>query len=101
MEDCIFCKIVSGEIPKDFVYENDFAVAFPDIKPEAPGHILLIPKEHHEWFYDVPSEISNEWFRAAQTLAKKIKEEHNCMYVELKIAGIHIPHTHIHLIPRN
>lgn len=100
MEDCIFCKIVKGEIPTHFTYENEFVVAFPDIKPLAPGHTLVIPKEHHQWFYEVPHEIANEWFSAAQFLALKLKGEHRSHHVEMKIVGIDIPHAHIHLIPR-
>ncbi len=99
-EDCIFCKIVSGEIPTHFIYENEFVVAFPDIQPEAPGHTLVIPKEHHPWFYEMPGEIANEWFSAAQMLALKLKEDHQSDYVELKIIGIDVHHAHIHLIPR-
>ena len=98
--DCIFCKIVRREVPTNFTYENEFVVAFPDIHPQSPGHTLIIPKEHHQWFYEVPGEIANEWFGAAQILALKLREEHACDYVELKIIGIDIPHAHLHLIPR-
>lgn len=82
------------------LYENEFVVAFPDIHPDAPGHTLVIPKEHHHWFFEVPGEIASEWFSAAQMLALKLKEDHQSDYVELKIMGIDVPHSHIHLIPR-
>lgn len=100
MKDCVFCKIINGEIPTHPTYENEFVIAFPDINPAAPGHTLVIPKEHHRWFYEVPGEIANEWFSAAQMLALKLKEDHDAKYVELKIVGVDVPHTHIHLIPR-
>ncbi len=98
--NCIFCKIVSGEVPTHCLYENEFVIAFPDIHPEAPGHTLVIPKEHHQWFYEMPGEIATEWFSAAQMIALKLKEDHQSDYVELKIVGIDVPHAHIHLIPR-
>ncbi|MDB5194220.1 MAG: hypothetical protein JWN50_234 [Parcubacteria group bacterium] len=82
------------------MYEDEFVLAFSDIHPVAPGHTLLIPKEHYQWFYEVPAETASPWFRAAQKLALKLKEEHSSEYVELKIEGIDIPHAHIHLIPR-
>ncbi|MDO8656773.1 MAG: HIT domain-containing protein [Nanoarchaeota archaeon] len=100
MDNCIFCKIIKGEIPTHALYENEFVIAFPDIHPEAPGHTLVIPKDHHKWFYEIPGNIANEWFSAAQMLALKLKEEYRSDYVELKIIGIDIPHAHIHLIPR-
>lgn len=100
MENCIFCKVIRGEIPTHFIYENEFVVAFPDIHPQAPGHLLVIPKEHHQWFYEVPGEIANELFSACQMLALKLKEDHKADYIELKIIGIDVPHTHVHLIPR-
>jgi histidine triad (HIT) family protein len=98
-KDCIFCKIISGEIPTHFIYEDEVVVAFPDIHPVAPGHTLLIPKEHHQWFYDVPDTISDTWFSAAKQLAHRLKDEHNADYVRLSIVGKDVPHAHIHLIP--
>jgi histidine triad (HIT) family protein len=100
MDDCVFCKIVRSELPADLTFENEYVVAFPDIHPLAPGHTLLIPREHRTWFYEVPEDIANELFKAAQELAIKLKSEYSADYIELKIIGIDVPHTHIHLIPR-
>jgi histidine triad (HIT) family protein len=100
MTDCIFCKIIAGEIPTHFTYENEFVVAFPDIKPVAPGHTLVIPKAHHQWFYEVPGDVANEWFSAAQMLGLKLKEETGADYVHLSIVGKDVPHAHMHLMPR-
>jgi histidine triad (HIT) family protein len=100
MDDCIFCKIANKEIPAEIVFENDYVVAFPDINPVTLGHLLVIPKAHHQWFYDVPKSIADEWFRAAQELGRRLKEEHKSNYIELKIVGTDVPHAHIHLIPR-
>ncbi len=100
MENCIFCKIISGEVPTKATYENEFVIAFPDIKPVTPGHTLVIPKQHYQWFYEVPGEIANEWFSAAQFLGLKLKEDTGADYIHLSIVGKDVPHAHIHLIPR-
>ena len=99
-KDCIFCKIISGEIPTHFIYEDEVVVAFPDIHPVAPGHTLLIPKEHHQWFHEVPDHISDTWFSAAKQLAKRVQAEHGADFVKLSIIGKDVPHAHIHLIPQ-
>jgi len=100
MPDCIFCKIVRGEIPTHFTYENEFVVAFLDIKPTVPGHTIVIPKKHHHWFYEVPGEEANEWFGAAQAIAVGLKEKTGADYIHLSIVGKDVPHAHIHLMPR-
>ena len=56
--DCIFCKIANGEIPSQKVYEDDKILAFKDLAPQAPVHILIIPKEHIKWAYDITEENS-------------------------------------------
>lgn len=100
MPPCIFCKIASKEVPAPLIYEDEFVVAFPDIKPVVPGHTLVIPKGHYRWFYDTPEEVSNAWFTAAKNIAKQIKEERGADYVQLSIVGKDVPHGHIHLMPR-
>jgi len=100
MEDCIFCKIGSGEIPAKKVFEDDETVAFLDIHPRAPGHTLLIPKAHYQWFQDMPDNVSDILFRRAKEVAKQIKADTGADYIRLSIVGLHVPHVHIHLIPR-
>jgi histidine triad (HIT) family protein len=99
-KDCIFCKIAAGEVPANKVYENEFVVAFPDIHPTVPGHTILIPKAHYRWFWELPDNISDQLFRAAKELAKKLKEEFKTDYVHLSIVGKDVPHVHVHLMPR-
>jgi histidine triad (HIT) family protein len=99
-EDCIFCKIVRGQIPSHKTYEDDTSIAFLDIHPKAPGHTLLIPKAHHQWFQDLPNDISDPLFRAAKKIARDIKEKYGADYVRLGILGTDVPHVHIHLIPQ-
>lgn len=98
--NCIFCKIVAKEIPSTIVHEDKETIAFLDIHPHALGHTILIPKEHYHWFFDVPKEIASEWFATAQKLAVELKKEYQSDYIELKVIGTDVPHTHIHLIPR-
>lgn len=98
--NCIFCKIGSKQIPSKSIYENEFVMAFLDISPKAPGHTLLIPKEHYRWFIDLPDTLSDELFRAAKHVAKLLKQDHQADFVRLGIVGTDVPHVHIHLIPQ-
>lgn len=100
MENCIFCKIASGKIPSEKVYEDDDLFAFLDINPRAPGHTLLIPKAHYPWFQELPDDISDKLFRKAKVLAKELKEKHAADYIRLDIVGTDVAHVHVHLIPQ-
>ncbi len=100
MENCIFCKIAAGDIPANKVYEDDKIVAFLDINPKAPGHTLLIPKTHHQWFQDLPDDIYDALFRAAKKVAQDLKVQNNADYVRLGIVGTDVPHAHIHMVPQ-
>ena len=74
MEDCLFCKIRDGEIPGDIVYENDHVLAFNDINPVAPTHILIIPKEHISTLNDLEenhTQTMGELFLVAKEIASK------------------------------
>jgi histidine triad (HIT) family protein len=73
MEDCIFCKIISGEIPCNKVYEDDYVLAFDDIYPVAPVHVIIVPKRHFGTLIDIPkneSEIFKNLFTAVQEVAR-------------------------------
>jgi len=102
MENCIFCKIAAGEVPSEKIHhEDDLFVSFPDIHPRAPGHTLLIPTAHHTWFYDLPDDLSDKFFRTAKKLARELKEKTGADYVQMSIIGTDVPHVHAHLIPRH
>lgn len=104
MDDCIFCKISSHEIPKkpeEIKLEDDNFMAFLDIHPKSPGHTILIPKAHYRWFIDMPDDASDGLFRTAKKVAQKLKKEYNADFVRLGIVGTDVPHVHIHLIPQN
>ena len=99
MDDCIFCKIIAGEIPSYKIYEDDLFLAFLDINPTNPGHTLLIPKKHYRWVYDVP-EFARYW-QVAQKIALSIKKSSlNPDFVTFLTIGDEVHHAHIHIIPR-
>lgn len=100
MPNCVFCRIVRGEIPSQKVYEDEHTVAFLDIQPKAPGHTLVIPKEHYQWFDQLPDNLSDALFRSAKNLAADMKKKGAGDYIHLSVVGTDVPHTHIHLIPR-
>lgn len=104
MEDCVFCKIIKGEIPSDKIYEDEEIIAFKDIQPAAPIHILVIPKKHIETLLDVSKEDSYLIGHIYQTINKIAKEMGidkegfrviaNCG----KDAGQEVFHIHFHLL---
>lgn len=100
MSDCIFCKIISKEIPSAKVYEDDKILVFLDIKPVNKGHVLMIPKEHHEMMVDVPDELISYIFVKARALMKVIKQAMAADFVILSVVGLDVPHFHVHLVPR-
>lgn len=98
--DCIFCKIINGEIPAAKVYEDEKILAFLDINPVSNGHILLIPKEHYQMISDLPDELLSYLFVKAKELMRKLKKAMKADFVVLSVVGIDVPHFHIHLLPR-
>jgi histidine triad (HIT) family protein len=105
MSDCIFCKIVAGEIPSAKVYDDDLVYSFLDINPINAGHALVIPKKHYETFFDVPTDELIACTVAAQKLGKAIFEAveaqgMNLLQNNYRAAGQLIWHAHFHLIPR-
>ena len=105
MGDCIFCKIIQGEIPATKVYEDEKVLAFMDINPLNDGHTLVVPKRHAETIFEIDSQDLIATMKVAQRLAIAIKKALNSdgmIVVQLnnKAAGQMVPHLHIHLIPR-
>ena len=100
MADCIFCKIIAGDIPAHKVYQDDEFLAFLDINPVADGHTLLIPKSHHQMMGDVPDELLGRAFIATKKLIPSIKQALGADFVAVSVVGVDVPHFHIHLIPR-
>jgi len=102
--DCIFCKIVSKEIPTKILYEDEYTIAFLDAFPVAKGHTLVIPKQHYAKIQDLPSEINEKLFNTVHKLIPKVDSLQGSTLVAIhngKDSGQEIPHVHVHLIPRN
>jgi histidine triad (HIT) family protein len=99
-ENCIFCKIAAKEIPSSIVYEDNKFFGFLDISPVVKGHVLLIPKDHYVWMYEVPDELLAEAFIITKKLMNKMRKGLGCDYVQIFVVGKDVPHFHIHLMPR-
>lgn len=105
MKDCIFCKIIHGEIPAEKVYEDDVVFAFVDIHPVNKGHTLVIPKKHLENMFVIPKEEFVDLMERVHLLAPKIKAAVGADGINLGMnndaaAGQLVFHAHIHIIPR-
>ncbi|HLR53872.1 MAG TPA: HIT family protein [Pseudogracilibacillus sp.] len=104
-EDCLFCKIIDGEIPSAKVYEDDHVYAFIDIGQVTEGHTLVIPKQHAKDIYDLSPETAKELFARIPKLAQAVKDAYQPAGLNLvnnngEFAGQTIYHLHLHLIPR-
>lgn len=105
MSDCIFCKIVNGEIPSAKVFENENVVAFLDISQVTKGHTLVIPKVHKENVFELTPEIAQQIFEVVPKIANALKSTYNPVGMNLvnnngEKAGQTVFHYHVHLIPR-
>jgi len=98
-ENCIFCKIIAGEIPSYKVFENENFFGFLTIMPHTKGHMLLIPKNHTEDILSSEDEISDEMFKIGKTLAKKIKQIFKSKRISFQLAGLDVSHLHLHIYP--
>ena len=101
MNNCIFCKIVKGEVPSYKIFENANFFSFLDISPFVKGHLLVIPKKHVKWVWDLDSKEYQELMDVVYYLAKVLKKTFNTNWVEVVIAGVGVEHAHVHLLPRS
>jgi histidine triad (HIT) family protein len=99
-KNCIFCKIIKGEIPCYKIYEDKSFLIFLDIKPVNPGHLLIIPKKHMIWMQEADDKIIKEIFCLAKKMMLVLKKSLKCDYVSVSVIGNEVPHFHVHLIPR-
>ncbi|MFB6136164.1 MAG: HIT family protein [Halobacteriaceae archaeon] len=104
-EDCIFCSIVDGDVPGRIVYEDEDAVAFLDANPLAPGHTLVVPRDHHETLAEMPPGPGEAVFAAAHYLAPHVVEAVGADGATVAVndgeaAGQEVPHVHVHVVPR-
>lgn len=97
--ECIFCKIVRGEIPSYKVYEDKDFLAFLDINPQSPGHTQVIPKKHYRWVWDLPH--IGKYFEVVQKIAKAQQKAFGTDFILSKIIGDEVEHAHIWVFPNS
>jgi len=105
MENCIFCKIIAGDIPSSVIYEDDDFKVILDISPAAKGHAIIIPKKHFANIFEVEDDIAGKALNVAKKVAKAIKDELGCDGINIlqnngEAAGQSVFHIHFHVIPR-
>lgn len=104
--DCIFCKILEGELPASVVYKDDICTAFLDIRPVNPGHILVIPNQHAVGLSDLPEKTGAHLFKITQKMANRLKrsslacEGVNLFLADGEAAFQEVFHVHLHAFPR-
>lgn len=101
MADCIFCKIIAKEIPSYSVWDGERFLAFLDLRPVNPGHLLIIPKEHVESVFDMPDGLYEELFQTAKALSAPLQKAMGSVRVGMVVEGFGVPHAHLHLAPIN
>lgn len=101
METCVFCKIVNNELPSYKVWEDQNFLAFLDINPISAGHLLIIPKKHVSYIFDLEDPEYSEIFRQAKFLAKPLQQAVKAKRIGLAIEGFGVDHIHVHLVPVN
>ena len=105
MADCIFCKIIAGEIPASKVYEDDQVLAFLDISQVTPGHTLVVPKQHFRNLLEMDADSTSQLFARVPDIARKVMKATKAKGMNIlnnneEIAGQTVFHTHVHLAPR-
>jgi histidine triad (HIT) family protein len=96
---CIFCEIIQGNIPSNKIWEDERTVAFLDVHPINPGHVLVLPKTHEPDFHKLPEEDYLALMKAVKKVAEMIETKINPKRVGLLAAGWDVPHTHLHVVP--
>ncbi len=102
-EACAFCAIVAGDSPAHVVAADDATLAFLDVRPVFPGHVLLVPREHHHTLADLPPALVAPLFGAAQRLARAVEvamEAHGTFVAMNNGVSQSVPHLHVHIVPR-
>ena len=102
---CVFCEILAGRLPSSRVYEDDLVIAFTDIRPLTPGHLLVIPREHAECLDELDEDLGARVFTVASRLARALRRSgvlrgHGHVPGRRRAAGQEVFHVHLHVIPR-
>lgn len=103
--ECIFCKIIKGEIPSFTVYEDETFKVILDRFPSALGHVLIIPKAHYRDMFELPQDIASKIYPLAQKIASRVKEVMGAEGINIlqnngEVAGQSVYHFHLHIVPR-
>jgi len=101
---CLFCAIVAGDLEAEIVLEDAGSVAFLDHRPLFPGHVLLVPRQHHATIEDLPAELTGPLFANAQRLAAAVRSAMSAQgtFVAMNnVVSQSVPHLHVHVVPRN
>ncbi len=99
--NCLFCRIIEGEIPSTKVYEDEFVLAFRDIDPQAPSHVLVIPKTHYDSVMDAPPEVIGKMTEAAKLIAQSegLTEKGFRLVINTgEDGGQSVKHLHMHML---
>lgn len=95
----VFTLIMEGKIPGNFVYQDEIAVAILTIQPIRDGHVLVIPRVEVDQWSDLPVDVMNHLTAVSHKIANALKTLFPCQRIGMMIAGLEVPHTHIHLVP--
>ena len=95
----VFTLIMEGKIPGNFVYQDDIAIAILTIQPIREGHVLVIPRQEVDQWSDLPVDTAAHLTKVSHKIANAMKTIFPCKRIGLMIAGLEVPHTHIHLVP--
>lgn len=101
MENCTFCKIIKGELTSYKLYEDEKFLAILDINPIQEGHIMIIPKKHNEYIFDLSEPDYIEIMNLAKKLSRNLKEATRAKKIGLAVEGFGEEHLHVHLVPIN
>ena len=101
---CVFCAIVAGSQPAHVVLDDDRFVAFLDVRPLFPGHVLLVPREHHETLWDLPDDLLAPLGERTRRLAVAVRSAMGSVGIFTatnNVVSQSVPHLHVHVVPRN
>lgn len=95
----LFTQIIEGDIPCAKLYEDDRYISFLDIRPIRPGHALIVPKPEIDYIFDLPDDLLRDLLTTARPIVRAIEKVVPCQRVGLMVAGLEVPHCHLHLVP--
>ena len=103
MAGCTFCSILAGELPAHVVLDDDVALAFLDVRPLFPGHVLVVPRDHVETLPDLPADLVGPYFERVQRLSVAVRDAtgaQGSFVATNNVVSQSVPHLHAHVVPR-